>query len=545
MRTRAGLNSTGEYDYIIVGAGSAGCTLAYRLGQNSSVSILVLEAGGWDYDPFIHIPLGMGYMHQKRSHDWGYDIEAETGTAGREIEAMRGKVLGGSSAINHMSHVRGNRNDYERWASSGLRSWAYGEVLPYFRRSETWIEGASMYRGGEGPLSVVRASSQDPLLDAFIEAGKECGLPYNDDYNAAKQDGMGRGQFTIRDGRRHTAADAFLRPALKRGNVHLISSAHATRVLLRSGRAEGVEFLLGGERDQARATREVILSAGTFNTPQLLMLSGIGPENHLRNNGIVPIVNAPEVGRNLQDHMSVMVSAARPVAGPFRKELRFDRMAISMCRAYAFGTGPATRLPGGLHGYVRLNTASDVPDIQLMFRAVNAHPHLWFPGIRKPDEDQCGVRVNLLHPKSRGHVALRSGNPLDNVRIFGGFLKAGEDMSTLCKGVRFAREIMAQKVLGQYRGTEINPGSGLKLENELEPWIRRTAVTVHHPVGTCAMGMDENSVVDPELRVRKVEGLRIIDASVVPDLVSGNINACVMMIAEKAADIIQDYRGQI
>jgi 4-pyridoxate dehydrogenase len=529
----------GEFDYIIVGGGSAGCVLAYRLGEDKNVSILVLEAGGSDRDPLIHIPLGMGRMHQKRSHDWGYDFEPEVATGSRGIEAMRGKIIGGSTAINHMSHVRGNPGDYDRWAASGLKDWSYKAALPYFRRSETWAKGGNDYRGGEGPLSIVPASANDPLLEAFIEAGSACGLPYNEDYNGARQDGMGRGQFTIRQGRRHTAADAYLRPAIARGNVKLLTKAHVTRVIIERNQASGIEFLRHGKETRVRARREIILAAGAFNTPQLLMLSGIGPADHLREHGITPILDIAGVGRNLQDHMSVNVVGTRPEPGLFQKELRFDRMAFSMARAHLFGTGPATMLPGGLHGYVRVNQALGVPDIQLMFRATSSFPRLWFPGIRKPLPDSCGVRVNLLHPKSRGQVRLRSANPLDKVRIHGGFLTEGEDLRTIREGVHFARDLLARKTLDRYRGHETVPGPKIKSDAEIENWIRATAVTVHHPAGTCAMGADAHAVVDDELRLRHISGLRLVDASVMPDLVSGNINACVVMIAEKASVTIR------
>ncbi len=528
-----------EYDYVIVGAGTAGCVMAGRLGEDPDASVLVLEAGGQDLDPLIHIPLGMGHMHARRSHDWGYDVEPEASTGLREIDAMRGKVVGGSTAINHMSHVRGNPGDYDRWAANGLSGWSYREVLPYFRRSETWAKGADDYRGGSGPLSIVPASSKDMLLETFIQAGAATGLPYNADYNGATQDGMGRGQFTIRNGRRHTAADAFLRPALRRKNVRLLTKSHVTHIVMAGTRATAVAYMRNGRTAIVKAHRDIILSAGAFNTPQILMLSGIGPADELRGLGITPAVDLPGVGANLQDHLGVLVSAERPEAGPFQRELRFDRMALSMARAQIFGTGPATMLPGGLHGYVRQDTRLGVPDVQLMFRAVNASPRLWFPGVRKPNPDSCGVRVNLIHPESRGRVALASANPMDKPRIIGNFLTQDSDIRTLRNGIRFARELMMQTCLDAYRGRELTPGSGINSDGEIDHWIRKTAVTVHHPAGTCAMGPGPGAVVDLDMRVRGTEGLRVVDASVMPDLVSGNINACVLMIAEKASDIIR------
>lgn len=528
-----------EFDYIIVGAGSAGCVLANRIGEGRDVSILVIEAGGRDLDPLIHVPLGMGIMHEIRSHDWGYDWELEDATDRRAIDAMRGKVIGGSSAINHMSHVRGNRGDYDRWARAGLRDWSYAHVLPYFRRTETWQDGANVWRGGTGPLSVVRASSRDPLLDAFFEAGAAVGLPYNEDFNGKVQDGMSRGQSTIRRGRRHTAADAFLKPALARGNVRLVTGALTTRLVVEGGRACGVEFRRRGRSHVARASREVILSAGAFNTPQILMLSGIGPAEQLREHGIDVVHDAPGIGANLQDHLGVYLAADRPVPGPFQRELRFDRMTVNMIRAVLFGTGPATVLPGGLHGYARLDSSLGVPDVQMAFRAVSSHPHLWFPGLRKPAPDRCGVRVNLLHPKSRGRVLLTSADPQAKPRLVGNFLSEEADLRTLRDAVAFGRELMAAPVLDRFRGRETAPGSKVTSAAEIDRYIRRSVATVHHPCGTCAMGAGADSVVDPELRLRGIDGLRVVDASVMPDLVSGNINACVMMIAEKASDMIR------
>ena len=479
-------------------------------------------------------------MHAKRSHDWGYDFEPEPFTRDREIEAMRGKVIGGSTAINHMSHVRGNPGDYDRWAHSGMNNWSYQAVLPYFKRSESWAGGANAYRGGDGPLSIIPASARDPLLEAFIEAGDANGLAYNEDYNGERQDGMGRGQFTIRNGRRHTAADAYLRPAINRGNVTVLKRAHVTRIELEGSRATGIEFLHHGSLTKAFAQREVILSAGAFNTPQLLMLSGIGPADHLIEQNISPVVDLPGVGQNLQDHISVNVSASRPIPGQFQSELRFDRMALSMVQAHFLGTGPATMLPGGLHGYVRLTAASKVPDIQLMFRATSSAPRLWFPGLRAARPDSCGVRVNLLHPKSRGRIRLRSANPQEKVQLTGGFLSDSDDVRKLISGVKFARHLLAQKSLDPFRGNEMVPGPKIASDTDMENWIRKTCVTVHHPAGTCPMGSGDDAVVDGKLRVRNMDGLRIVDASVMPDLVSGNINACVVMIAEKASDYITE-----
>ena len=335
--------------------------------------MLLLEAGGPDRHPYIHIPLGLGRMHEQRMFDWGYHTEPEPNLDGRRIEAMRGKVLGGSSSINVMAFTRGNAGDYDRWAQKGVRGWSYAEVLPYFKRSETWEGGENAWRGGSGPVGVQFAKSTDPVFDAWIEAAKAAGYPHTPDYNGAQQEGFGRGQFSIRNGRRSSTASAYLKPARGRSNLVVETGAHATRVLLNGTRATGVEYAVDGTVRQAHADREVVLCLGAFNTPQLLMLSGIGQAAHLREIGIAPVVDLP-VGRNLQDHLAAMVNFTRPNHGPFRNLLRFDRMAVAMVQAYLLGTGPATVVPGGLHAFIKSRPELAVPDIEFMFRAAPTQP---------------------------------------------------------------------------------------------------------------------------------------------------------------------------
>lgn len=527
-----------SYDYVIVGAGSAGCVLAYRLGARPDLRILVLEAGGPDSDPMIHIPIGLGRMHERRAHDWGLDTEPEPELGGRAVEAMRGKVLGGSSSINVMAYVRGHRGDYDRWAQRGATGWSYADVLPYFRRMESWEGGADAWRGGDGPLHTTRARSRDPLWDAWIEAAEDTGIGFTEDYNGERQEGLGRSQATIHQGRRNSAARAFLRPAVRRSNVTVLTRAHATRVVMDGRRAAGVEYVRGGETRTARAGREVILSGGVFNSPQLLMLSGIGPADHLAGHGIDTVVDSPQVGKNLQDHLAVMPTATRPSPGPFRGLMRLDRMAVSMARAHLFGTGPATVLPGGLHGFVKTRPELAVTDIQFLFRGAPPDARLWFPGVRPPYEDGFGLRPVLLHPESRGEVLLRSADPMDPVRIVQNFLTAPGDLETLRRGVGIARDLLHHRALGPFRGAETEPGAEVGTADEVDAWIRRTAVTAHHPSCTAAMGTGDRAVLDPECRVRGAEGLRVVDASSMPDLVSGNINAAVMVIAEKVSDHI-------
>ena len=463
--------SKNEYDYIIVGAGSAGCMLAYRLGADPNNRILVLEAGGPDTDPLIHIPLGLGKMHGKRAHDWGYDAEPEQRLNGREIEAMRGKVVGGSSSINVMAYVRGHRGDYDRWADNGAAGWSYADVLPYFRRMESWEGGEDTWRGGGGPLNTQFAKSQDPLWEAWIEAGRSAGIGYTEDYNGEKQEGLGRSQSNIREGRRHSAATAFLRPAMRRGNVELRVSTPATRVVMEGNRAVGVECVRLGRPETLRAAREVVLSGGVFNSPQLLMLSGIGPADHLRNVGVEPVIDSPYVGKNLQDHLAVQPTASRPQPGPFRATMRFDRMATSIVRAHLFGTGPATVLPGGLHGFLKTKSGLSATDIQLLFRGAPGNAHMWFPGIKRPYQDGFGLRPVLLHPESRGEVLLRSADPFDKVRIIQNFLEMPGDLETLRSGVKIARDLLHQPALDGFRGVETAPGPDTKTDEQLDEWI--------------------------------------------------------------------------
>jgi len=527
------------FDYIIVGAGSAGCVLANRLTEDPEVKVLLLEAGPSDWHPLIHIPLGMGKMHDWMLFDWGYHTEPEPALNGRSIEAMRGKVLGGSSSVNVMAYTRGHRGDYDRWASNGATGWAYGDCLPYFRRCETWEGGASEFRGGDGPLGTEFAKTDDPLFPAWIEAARQAGLPVSNDYNGADGEGFGRSQYTIRNGRRSSTSNAFLKPAKKRPNLRVETRANVARVVLEGKRARGVDYTHHGMQVRALAEREVILAGGTFNSPQLLMLSGIGPADHLKSVGVDPVVDLP-VGKNLQDHLAAMIMFTRPTnPSPFRDTLRADRIVRAMIQAYLFGTGPGTVVPGGLHAFIKTSPDQPVPDIEFMFRGLPGAAGMWFPGIKKAYLDGYGIRPCLLHPESRGEVLLRSADPTAAPRIVYNFFSSPNDLPKLREGFKIARDVAHQKAMDPYRGEETATTAKARTDAEIEAYLKRAAITAHHPAGTCKMGTDAQSVLDPQLRVRGVEGLRVVDASAMPDMVGAHINACVIMMADKASDMIR------
>lgn len=536
---------TESFDFIVVGAGSAGCVLANRLSANGRFQVLLLEAGPRDRNPLVRLPMLMGKLFHYGIYNWKYFTEPQPQLKGRKLYWPRGKALGGTSTINGMIYVRGNRHDYDRWAQLGLPGWSYEDVLPAFRRSERHEDRNDDYHSQAGELVVSRARGPNPLFDTFLQAGAQAGLPINDDFNGEAQDGVGRYDFNIRKGRRWSAASAFLIPARSRPNLRIVTGALVTGLTFEGTKVTGLRYRAKGAEVTVKAGREVILSGGTVNSPQLLMLSGIGPAAHLAEHGIAVRADRPGVGHNLQDHVDCVMSWECPQPITLYRDLRADRLTLSMLQGMFLGTGIVTTFPYEAGAFLRTHPGLAAPDVQLHFMpALEKTANLNFPNPfrRQAVEANHGftIRVGPVNPASRGKIELASADPLRPPRIMPNYLADEFDVRTMIAAIRKTRDIVAQAAMAPFRGAELAPGSAVDSDAALEDWLRATAMTTFHPVGTCKMGTDGDpmAVCDARLRVRGVEGLRVADASIMPIIASGNTHAPSVMIGERASDFI-------
>jgi choline dehydrogenase len=523
------------FDYVIIGAGAAGCVLANRLTEDSACQVLLLEAGGEDDDPAIRVPAFYGLL-QDSPCDWGDRTVPQANLGRRRLYIPQGRVLGGSSSINYMIYIRGNRGDYDEWRRLGNEGWCYDDVLPYFVKAEGNKAFSDSYHGTAGPLLVASHPRQNPLVERYFAAAKEIGIPFNPDFNGTSQEGCGPLQATLANGARCSAADAYLRPARSRSNLTVLTHAQVTRLLLNGARAVGVEYLRYGAVERARAASEVIVSAGALRSPQLLMLSGIGPKAELERLGIKVHFGLPGVGKNLQDHLHCRVRCeiTQPLTfSPLPAEKKAS--ALREYETTRTGTLCSNFLEAG--AFVKSEPNEKYPGLQLFFLMMLAPD---YPEAGPPDRHGITFTSYINRPLSRGEVRLASSDPLDRPIIDFNYLSVPDDIRSAAAGVRLNLSILYAKPFDDIRGEEVAPGAKLRSDSDIERFVRRTASTTWHPAGTCKMGVDEMAVVDPFLRVRSIEGLRVVDASVMPTIVSGNTCAPTIMIAEKAADLIHN-----
>ena len=527
---------TEKFDYVIVGAGSAGCVLADRLTADGTRRVLLLEYGGSDGSIFIQMPSALSIPMNMPKYNWFYHTEPEPHLGGRSMHTPRGKVLGGSSSINGLVYIRGNPMDFERWAAEGATGWSYGEVLPYFRRAEARQEGGDVYRGASGKLRTSYGTLSNPLHAAWLKAASEAGYPQTADVNGFQQEGFGRMDMTVGEGRRCSAANAYLKPAMNRANLTVLTHALATRILFEGRRARGIEFTHGGATHRAEVNAEVILSGGPINSPQLLKLSGVGPAEELRALGIDVVHDLPGVGENLQDHLEFYFQVACKEPITLYSSINMWSRALIGARWLLRKDGLGATNHFETCGFIRSRAGIRYPDIQYHFLPMAVA----YDGSTLAQEHGFQAHVGPMRSKSRGWVRLKSTNPLDKPRILFNYLSEPDDWTEMRACVRLTREIFAQPAFDRYRGREIQPGSHVQTDAQIDEFIRAKVESAYHPSCSCKMGSaeDKMAVVAPDTRVYGLEGLRIVDSSIMPSVTTGNLNAPTIMLAEKAADHI-------
>jgi choline dehydrogenase len=530
------------FDYVVIGSGSAGSIVAARLSEDAHVSVLLVEAGRRDNHPFMPMPIAFPKVATNPACTGPSETEPAPGLGGRTLPIWRGKTLGGCSSINAMINVRGSRHDYDLWHARGLDGWAYRDVLPYFRKLETSWRGADAYHGGDGPIGNIPVDLPEAFFPELERAVMSAGLPTCADQNGGEQLGISRLEVTTNGGRRASSARAYLHPAMARPNLTVLTGAQTTRILTEGKRAVGVEILRHGRRETIHAAREVIVSAGTYASPQLLLLSGIGPADQLRAHGIDVVHDLPGVGENLQEHPNLLNIYRTNGKLGLTRHLRLDRATLAVMRWALFGTGPFAMAGTTANIFTRTRPGEGRPDVQIITMPVHQHADLWFPGLTKPPVFAFTARVGILHAQSRGWVKLRSADPRDLPRIRFNMFQEQADMDAMIAAVKLSRTIFSQPSMRDLVAEELLPGQYLHSDAELAQAIRAQAEHRHHAVGTCRMGIDPLAVVDATLRVHGIDNLRVADASVMPEDPSGNTNVPTMMIGEKAADMI---RGRV
>ncbi|NBC37436.1 hypothetical protein GTZ99_12840 [Novosphingobium sp. FSY-8] len=527
-----------RFDYVIVGAGSAGCVLAARLSENPQTRVLLLEAGGSDRRMDVQIPLAVSKLWPNPDLTWGFLSEPEAELDGRCLPVARGRMLGGTSSLNGMMAIRGHAADYDGWRDMGLPGWGWDDVLPWFRRLESHWRGDTPQHGGSGPLSVQAHPAPSPLYDHAVQAARAMGFPITQDFNGERTDGFGMPDFTIRDGRRHSTADAYLRPAMGRPNLEVRTGALATRILMTDGRATGIAYRQHGAEHTVQAAREVVLAGGAINSPQLLMLSGIGPGAHLADMGVAVQVDSPDVGAHLQDHPGAGMEFDLAPHLAFENQLRLDRLLGWAMRWFARKNSILGAPPLGISANVASLPGNPQVDLHFLLVPLAMESRVWMPPFVRPFGARMGAMWSLNYPKSRGRLSLRNADPAAHPRIAFNLLSHPDDRAAMVHGCRTLLRLLEQPALAQVVGPMRRPHGPLNSDAAILAHVRATGATAYHPSGTCRMGGDAGSVVDGQLRVRGVDGLRVADASVFPCLPGGNTNLPVIMVAERAADFL-------